>query len=63
MHDLKIMYDVGKVRMQEFVEQAERMDRRGSPEPGGALVGTVTPSQTDNTLRCSSTHAACTASP
>jgi hypothetical protein len=64
MHDLKILYDVGKVRMQEFIEQQERrMEGRGLPESGGALVEKGTPDLTDTTPVCSSPHTACTASP
>jgi hypothetical protein len=59
MHDLMIMYEVGKVRMQEFIEHAERTNGRGAPETGGFFIGKGTPVLTDTT--CS--HPACTASP
>ncbi len=64
MHDLKIMYEVGKQRMQEFVEQAERrrIVERGPLETRGTLVGRVTPNLTDNEYTCT-THTACTACP
>ncbi|KYK29448.1 MAG: hypothetical protein AYK19_19790 [Theionarchaea archaeon DG-70-1] len=65
MHDLMIMYEVGKQRMQEFIEQAERrrMVERGAPETGGTLGGKITPNLTYDKYTCSDKHVACTANP
>ena len=60
MHDLTIMYEVGKVRMQEFIEHAERRNGRGAPEKG-FFTGKGTPVLTDTTCTCS--QPVCTASP
>jgi len=57
-----IMYEVGKQRMQEFIEQAERRRVERIPETGEIFLGRVTPDLTDRKYTCT-THTACTASP
>ncbi len=39
MYDIRLMYEVGKLRMQEFREEG---NKQHTPEPG-ILVGRVTP--------------------
>ncbi len=62
MHDLMITYEVGKQRMQEFIEQAARRRVERIPEPGEIFLGRVTPELADEKYTCS-THISCTASP
>ena len=57
-----ITYEVGKQRMQDFIEQAERRRAERIHGTGEPFIGRVTPELTDEKYTCS-THTACTASP